>query len=251
MTGLRLDGRVALVTGSTRGIGWCTARALAAHGATVIVNSRADAEAAKARAAELTEAHCVPADALACDAADPEQIREAYRRIFGTHRRLDILVNNAGILEDALIGMISDDLVERVLRVNTFGPLHHLQAAARLMRRHGGGAIVNLTSIIGTHGNVGQAVYGSAKAAVVGLTRSAAKELAPHGIRVNAVAPGLIDTDMTRGIPPERYRELVDGIGMGRVGTPEQVANAVLFLAGDLAAYITGQVLGVDGGMRI
>jgi 3-oxoacyl-[acyl-carrier protein] reductase len=246
-----LAGRVAFVTGSTRGIGWHTARTLAAHGATVIVNSREDAEAAKARAAELTATYGVPADALACDAADPDRVREAYRQIFGTHRRLDILVNNAGILEDALIGMIPDDMVERVLRVNAFGPLYHLQAAARLMRRNGGGAIVNLTSIIGTHGNTGQVVYGSAKAATVGLTLSAAKELAPHGIRVNAVAPGLIDTDMTRGLPPERHRELLDGIGMGRVGTPDDVANVVLFLVCDLAAYVTGQVLGVDGGMRI
>jgi 3-oxoacyl-[acyl-carrier protein] reductase len=247
---LDLSGRVALVTGSTRGIGWRTADLLAAHGAAVVINGR-DETVVEVKAKELAAAYDTEAAGVACDAADPAQIRQAYQYVFRRFGRLDILVNNAGVLEDAVIGMVTDSLVETSFRINAFGPLHHLQAAARLMRRHGGGSIVNLSSIIGTHGNPGQIVYGSTKAALLGLTKSAAKELAPHHIRVNAVAPGFIDTDMTRALPADKYAERAGSIGMGTVGDPRYVAHAVLFFASDLSAYVTGQVLGVDGGMII
>ncbi len=162
-----------------------------------------------------------------------------------------MLVNNAGILDDALLGMVSDEMIERSFRVNTFGAIHHLQAAARLMQRNNEGSIVNLSSIIGVVGNEGQTVYAATKSALIGLTKSAAKELAPRRIRVNAVAPGFIDTEMTRALPPEKFEERSAGIKMGRVGTPEDIARSVLFFASDLSRYVTGQVLGVDGGMLV
>jgi 3-oxoacyl-[acyl-carrier protein] reductase len=245
-----LTGRVAFVTGSTRGIGWATAQLLAERGATVILNGT-DGDLVEARAEELRSRHGRPAGGIRCDASQPADIRAAYQAIFKEHGRLDVLVNNAGILEDALIGMVSDETVNRTFEINTFGSIHHLQGAARLMKRKGSGSIINLTSIVGVNGNLGQIVYSSSKAAIVGLTRSASKELAPAGIRVNAVAPGFIDTDMTQALPEDKYAERMASIAMGRIGTPEDVARAIAFLAGDDAAYVTGQIIGVDGGMLI
>jgi 3-oxoacyl-[acyl-carrier protein] reductase len=247
---LDLSGRVAFVTGSTRGIGWATAQRLAEHGADVVVAGASGAEAARLRAKELAEAHGVRALGLQCDSREPAQITAAYRAVRSEFGRLDVLVNSAGVLDDALIGMISDEALENTFAVNALGPTRHLQAAVRLMRKTGG-SIVNISSIIGVVGNEGQAVYAASKAALIGLTRAAAKELAPTGIRVNAVAPGFIDTDMTRALPEETFQRRVESIKSGRVGTPDDIARAVLFLASDLSSYVTGTVLGVDGGMLI
>jgi len=159
-----------------------------------------------------------------------------------------VLVNNAGVLEDALLGMIKP---ERTFAINAIGVLNTMQAASRLLARGDGGAIVNVTSIIGVVGNAGQVAYGGSKAAVIGMTRSAAKELAPQGVRVNAVAPGFIDTDMTRALPEEVFAQRVASVGMGRPGTAEEVAEAIAWLSSPAARYVTGQVLGVDGGMVI
>jgi 3-oxoacyl-[acyl-carrier protein] reductase len=248
---LDLSGRVAFVTGSTRGIGWSTAQRLAEHGAAVVVAGASSAEIVRLRAKELAETYGVRAVGLECDSREPAQIAAAYRAIRSELGRLDIMVNSAGVLDDALIGMISDESLENTFAVNAVGPVRHLQAAARLMRRGGGGSIVNISSIIGVVGNEGQAVYAASKAALIGLTRAAAKELAPAGIRVNAVAPGFIDTDMTRALPEETFRRRVESIKSGRVGAPDDVAKVVLFLASDLSTYVTGTVLGVDGGMLI
>jgi 3-oxoacyl-[acyl-carrier protein] reductase len=232
---------IALVTGSTRGIGLAAARRLADDGFTVVVNGT-DEAAARRRADELG------GDALAFDVADPAAVEAALRELFKRHKRLDALVNNAGILDDALLGMIKP---ERTFAVNALGVLHTMQAAARLLARGGGGAIVNVASIIGVVGNTGQVAYGGSKAAVIGMTRSAAKELAPQNVRVNAVAPGFIDTDMTRALPEDVFAERVASVGLARAGTPEEVAEAIAWLASDRARYVTGQVLGVDGGMVI
>lgn len=247
MAELDLTGRVGFVTGGTRGIGLVTARLLAAHGADLVIAGRGDASP---MAAQIAAEHGVRVIGMACDSRDTDQISGAYRTIRAEFGRLDFLVNNAGVMQGALLGMISPDLVEETLAVNTSGPILHLQAAARLMRR-GGGSIVNLTSIMGVRGYPGQAVYSASKAAVIGLTVAAAKELASKGIRVNAVAPGLIATDMTAGLSAQEHEQRVAGIGLGREGEPQDVAKVVLFLVSDLSAYVTGQVIGVDGGMQI
>jgi 3-oxoacyl-[acyl-carrier protein] reductase len=247
-----LEGKVAFVTGSTRGMGWATARLFARHGAKVVLNGHRDRALLDARVAELNAAHG-DGTASGCffDVADAKAVAEGYQAIFRRHGRLDVLVNNAGMLDDALIGMIREPSIERTFAVNTWGVLHNLQAAARLMQRGGGGSIVNVASIMGQRGCEGQAVYAASKAALLGMTLSAAKELAPKGVRVNAVAPGYIQTDFIKDVPPAIHAERVASLKMGRVGAPEDVAKVHLFLASDLAGYVTGQVIGVDGGMVI
>lgn len=246
-----LKGKVAFLTGSTRGIGWSTAKLFAEHGATVVLNGRASQSALDERVAEIRDAYGTPCAGILSDVSDPKNAKACYAFLFREYKQLDILVNNAGVLREAVFGMITEPLVAETLNVNAVGPIFHLQEASRLMGRKKSGSIINLTSIIGRVGNEGQSVYAAAKAAVIGLTLSAAKELAPKGIRVNAVAPGYIKTDMMSSLTPEKESALVSRIKMGRAGTPEDVAKAILFLASDLSAYVTGQVLGVDGGMLV
>lgn len=243
----RSERGVALVTGSTRGIGLAIAAALAADGYSVIVNGRSDASDGAALASTLPGGgeHAF----LAFDVGDASAVAGAYREVAKRYGRLDVLVNNAGVLGDALIGMIPDALVDRTLATNLRGAINNLQNASRLMLRRSSGAIVNVASIVGTRGNVGQAVYAASKAGLVGLTLSASKELAPKGIRVNAVAPGLIDTEMIRHLSDDKLAELQSRIPIGRLGTAEDVARVVAFLASDAASYVSGQVVGVDGGM--
>jgi 3-oxoacyl-[acyl-carrier protein] reductase len=247
----RLDGKVALITGSTRGIGWASAKALAEAGAAVVLNGSHDADVLQQRTEALKNEFDTPCIGLFGSVSDPASVKQCYRTIFDRFKRLDILVNNAGVLSDALLGMISSEMIEQVVSTNLLGCIYHLQEASRLMGRNKSGSIINVSSMIGRVGNEGQAVYGASKAGVIGLTLSASKELAPKNIRVNAVAPGLIETDMTKALPEQKYHERLRSIKMGRIGQPEDIANAILFLASDLSAYITGQVLGVDGGMLI
>jgi 3-oxoacyl-[acyl-carrier protein] reductase len=190
-------------------------------------------------------------DCLRGDVADPAISFELAKLAFSKHRRLDVWVNNAGVLVDGLIGMVPPKDIDQTLGTNLAGVIHGTQAALRVMSRGQSGSIINMTSIIGRFGNVGQLVYGASKAGVIGATLSAAKELAPKGIRVNAIAPGFIRTDMVAALPPEKFKERVASIRMGRIGEPEDIADTALFLASDLSRYITGQVIGVDGGMAI
>jgi 3-oxoacyl-[acyl-carrier protein] reductase len=244
-----LGGRVCVVTGSTRGIGWAAARKLAAAGAQVVLNGRAAGEALEARRAELEAATGRDVLAVAADAGDPRQVKALYAKVFEKFRRLDVLVNNAGIMKDARLGMITDELASGVWSVNLTGALLHLQEASRLMSRANSGSIVNMSSIIGRVGFAGQTVYAASKAAVIGMTYAAAKELAPKNIRVNAIAPGFIETDLTRGLDAAKRDAAIKSIAIGRPGSDDDVASVILFFASDLSAYVTGQVLGVDGGM--
>jgi 3-oxoacyl-[acyl-carrier protein] reductase len=244
-----LEGKVAFVTGSTRGIGWGIAERFAEEGATVVLHGRSPDQVAE-RVQALRDRGAAASGAVG-DVAEPSCSSTALREIFAEHRRLDVLVNNAGVLEGAYLGMIAADAAERLFEVNALGVLHMMQGASRLMARGGGGSIVNISSIVGAAGYAGQVAYAGSKAAVIGMTKAAAKELAARRIRVNAIAPGLIDTDMTKELTPEVHAERLAGILMGRIGTPEDVAGAAVFFASDLSAYVTGQVLGVDGGMLI
>ena len=238
-----LEGKVALVTGGTRGIGLATARALAEAGATVVLTGRDEAKAKEAAAAAGA------ASGLALDVTDAKAVSTLVRGVAKEHGKLDIVVANAGIMEDALLGMIREELVDTTLSTNVAGTLHTVQAAARAMMRKKSGSIVVLASIVGEHGSAGQTVYAASKAAVANIARSAAKDLGRSGIRVNAVAPGVIDTDLTSGLTDDAKAENIGKTPLGRLGTPEDVANAIRFLVSDDASFITGQVLGIDGGL--
>jgi 3-oxoacyl-[acyl-carrier protein] reductase len=246
-----LQDKVCFITGSTRGIGWATAREFARHGATVILNQRGTAPLMEERCRELEAEFHGTVLGLVADVTDAPAVKSCYAEIFRRFKRLDVLVNNAGVLQDALLGMISDETMRTVIDTNMVGSLLHMQEASRLMSRNRSGSIINVSSIIGRFGNEGQTVYAASKAAVIGMTMAAAKELGPKGIRVNSVAPGFIDTSMTRQLPPEKFQQRMAGIRMGRIGTAEEVAQAILFLASSMSSYVTGQVLGVDGGMII
>jgi 3-oxoacyl-[acyl-carrier protein] reductase len=246
-----LEGRVCFITGSTGGIGWACAHMLAQAGCKVVLNGRSNPQLLEQRLFELREISGGPHLALEGDAADPPEVKRFYREIFGTYQRLDVLVNNAGILIDGLMGMISVDAIGETLRVNVAGALLHMQEASRLMARGKHGSIINISSIMGLRGQPGLMVYSASKAALVGATCSAARELATRGVRVNAIAPGFIDTAMTQGLPPDRFQQRLDAVSMGRIGRPEEVASAVLFLASDMSSYITGQIIGVDGGATL
>jgi 3-oxoacyl-[acyl-carrier protein] reductase len=246
-----LEHKVALVTGATRGIGYAIAELFARHGAYVFLTGRDAAALAQARDRIAALAPAAKLDTVVLDVTRPDAVRDAFQRVFKEARRLDVLVSNAGVMDDALIGMVTPAQIEHNFQTNTYGALYGAQYASRLMARNKQGSIINITSIMGIQGNAGQAVYAGSKAALVGITKSLAKELGPQNIRVNAIAPGLIDTDLVAGVGAARLAERQAAIALGRIGTPAEVANAALFLASDLAAYVTGQVLGVDGGMVV
>ncbi len=247
--GKTLAGKVAIVTGGTRGIGLAIARLLAEDGASVVVSGR-DAARLEAAVKEL-ESLGAPAMAVAADAAkreDADRLVEATRERFG---RVDVLVNNAGITRDQLLVRMKDDDWDQVLDTNLRGVFLMTRAVGKVMMRQKSGRIINIASTAGAMGNPGQVNYSAAKAGVIGLTKAAGRELAHWNILVNAVAPGLIETDMAASIPAEAREAMLQQVPLKRIGQGREVAEVVRFLAGDGASYITGQTIHVNGGMYV
>lgn len=240
--------RAALVTGGGRGIGRAICLALAAQGYDVAVNYAASSAAAEQTAADC-RAYGVQAVTLQADVTDPAACQTLVDTAAKTFGRLDVLVNNAGVTADKLILRMQEEDFDKVINANLKGAFFCCKAACKLMMRQRYGRIVNISSVVGLHGNAGQSNYAASKAGLVGLTKSLAKEFAARNVTVNAVAPGFIGTDMTNAMTDAAKQAAMAGIPAGRIGAPEDVANAVAFLASENAAYITGQVLCVDGGM--
>jgi len=244
----RLEGKVALVTGASRGIGAAIAQRLASDGAAVVVNYAGSQAAAEAVVAGIAEAGG-RAVAIRADVSVPEECTKLVADTVAEFGALDILVNNAGITRDGLLVRMSDEDWDRVIATNLTGVFSMCRAAGKVMMKARAGAIVNISSVVGISGNAGQANYSAAKAGVIGLTKSVARELAARNVRCNAVAPGFIETDMTKDLSEPQRDAIAATVAMGRFGSAKDVASAVSFLASEEAAYVTGQVLAVDGGM--
>lgn len=244
-----LRGKTALVTGCLRGIGFETMKLFAQHGANVWACCQQQDARFEAAAAEIAGAAGVWIRPLFFELTDAEQVKAALRQVAATKQPVDVLVNNAGMTLDALFPMTTMDGMKKVFEVNFFSQMLVTQFVAKLMARAKAGSIVNVSSITAVDGNPGQVSYGASKAALLGATRTLAAELAEHGIRVNAVAPGIIQTDMVAAIPPARLQEMCATIPMKRLGLPAEVASVMLFLASDLSSYVTGQLLRIDGGI--
>ena len=234
-----LEGRTALVTGGSRGIGRAIAEELARAGASVIVGYRSGGDEAEEIAA------AIGGRAVQADVSQDEEAR----RLVEEAGELDLLVNNAGVTRDGLLARMPDEDWETVLRTNLYGAFHTCRAAARGMMRRRRGSIVNITSVVGIHGNPGQSNYAASKGGLIGFTKALARELAPRGVRANAVAPGYIDTALTDVLPEEVTAAILTNTPLGRLGEPHDVAGAVRFLCSDEASFITGEVLLVDGGL--
>ena len=247
---MNLEGKTAVVTGGSRGIGRAVCLELAKGGANVAL-CYAGNEAAAQETVQAVEALGAQALAVRCDVSDAAQVDALVLAAVERFGQIDILVNNAGITRDGLVMRMSEEDFDAVIAANLKGAFLCMKAVSRLMLKRRQGRIVNLSSVVGLRGNAGQVNYAASKAGIIGMTKSLAKELASRGVTVNAVAPGFIETDMTAALPEDARAAAQGSIPMGRLGAPEDVAKAVGFLASDEAAYITGQVLAVDGGMSM
>ena len=241
-----IEDKVILVTGASRGIGRTTALLLAEHGAKVVVNyNKSEREAEEV--ISMIWGKGKEAMKIKANVANEGEVKEMFSEIKEKFGRIDILVNNAGIMRSNLLLMTKTEEFDEIVETNCKGVFLCMRAATKMMMKKMSGKIVNISSIVGTNGNSGQMVYAGSKAFVIGLTKSAAKELGVYGITVNAVAPGLIDTDMTKDLGEDIKQDLVNNISLGRIGTPEDVAKVILFLCSELSDYVSGQVIGIDG----
>ncbi|MCI8502402.1 MAG: 3-oxoacyl-[acyl-carrier-protein] reductase [Dorea sp.] len=245
-----LTGKIAVVTGASRGIGRAIALKLAEEGAAVIVNYNGSEEKALEVKQEI-EAAGGRADVYQCDVSDYGKCEEFIAEIIKEYGQIDILVNNAGITRDGLLMKMSEEDFDKVLKTNLKGAFNTIRFASRQMLKQRKGRIINMASVVGVTGNAGQANYAASKAGIIGLTKAAARELASRGVTVNAIAPGFIETDMTKILPEKVKEATVSQIPLGKFGQVEHVAAAAAFLASEEAEYITGQVLHVDGGMAM
>ena len=245
-----LNGKIAVVTGASRGIGRAIATKLAKLGATVIINYNGSAE----KAEEVKQKIIVDggrSEIMQCNVADYDSCEAFFKEIIHQFKRIDIMVNNAGITKDGLMMRMSEEDFTSVIDVNLKGTFHGIRFASRQMMKQRSGRIINMSSVVGISGNAGQVNYAASKAGVIGMTKSAAKELASRNITVNAIAPGFIETDMTSVLSEKVIEETMKQIPLGRLGSAEDIAETAAFLASDAAAYITGQVISVDGGMAM
>lgn len=245
-----LQAKTAVVTGGTRGIGFAIAKKLAGNGANVAVIATRAGEAADRAVAELAAAG-VTVKLYLCDIRNAEAVDAAAAEILTDFGSVDVLVNNAGITRDNILPGLSAEDIDDVIDVDLKGAIFVTRAFVRSMMRKRSGSIINISSVVGLMGNRGQANYAAAKAGLIGFTKTIAKEYGGRGIRCNAVAPGYIATEMTAALPEEAREQLVKSLPLGRLGDPDDVADTVLFLAGDASRYITGEVIKVDGGMYV
>lgn len=246
----RFENKIVLVTGAGRGIGASIAKRFASEGAEVIVNYSGNDEAAQKTVDEIT-ATGRQAQKYKCSVNDSESIKVMIDEIIKKFGRIDILVNNAGITKDGLMLRMTDEDFDRVIDVNLKGTFNCTKYVSKYMLKQKSGKIINISSVVGLSGNAGQVNYSASKAGIIGITKSAAKELSSRGITVNAVAPGYVDTDMTKVLSDNIRNEILKNIPLQRMGNVEDISNCVAFLASEDASYITGQVISVDGGMHI
>ncbi|MDY0089339.1 MAG: 3-oxoacyl-[acyl-carrier-protein] reductase [Flavobacteriaceae bacterium] len=243
-----LEGKVAIITGASRGIGSGIAKVFAQHGANVAFTYSSSVESAMALEKELQEVG-VKAKGYKSNAANFEEAHQLVEDVLTDFGNIDILINNAGITKDNLLMRMSEEDYDKVMEINLKSVFNMTKAVQKTMLKNRNGSIVNMSSVVGVKGNAGQANYAASKAGMIGFTKSVALELGSRNIRCNAIAPGFIETEMTAKLNPDVVQGWRDSIPLKRGGTPEDVANACLFLASDMSAYITGQVLNVDGGM--
>ena len=249
MTGL-LENKVLLITGGSRGIGKAIALRCADEGAIVVITWVSHKEPAMEVVNEIHRRNGL-ALSIQADVRNEDDAKKVMSEIKKEYGRLDILVNNAGIMKNNLLLMTKTDEFDLLVATNCKGPFLYSRAAAKLMLKQKSGRIINISSVVGVYGSKGQSVYSATKSFVIGFTKSLAKELGPLGITVNAIAPGFIDTDLIQDVKPEIRDDLLSHIALGRIGTPDDVAKGVIFLASDLGSYVNGQVLGIDGGQVI